>query len=178
MRVETAEKVNQLCNHAGPPGLVTRSQTCAVIAVEILVELDVILPLGIGLEFLYLSVNRSPARRIAQEDPRQPIGNFSRYLKEVHQIARSRWTLDFEVVSVIEIERQEGADEQRIHRHPYGTTPVRISAKHTGVGFGRQIVHAVFLAFDIDDIGMFVVKSRQCADSVRTEEFFFIEHAS
>src|SRR5271166_5817629 len=50
LRVETAEKFDQLCDHAGPTCLVAGPESRAVIAVEVLVEQDVILPVGIGLE--------------------------------------------------------------------------------------------------------------------------------
>src|SRR5258708_33399220 len=61
LRVETTEKLDQLCDHAGPTGLMAGPEARAVVAVEVLVEQDVILPLGIGLEFLRAAVHRPPA---------------------------------------------------------------------------------------------------------------------
>src|SRR5271167_5173961 len=97
LRVETTEKFDQLCDHAGPTGLMTGPEARAVIAVEVLVEQDVILPVGIGLEFLRASVHRPPAGFIPQEDPLQTVGNFPSYLEQVHQLARAGGTLDLEV---------------------------------------------------------------------------------
>src|ERR1700687_2314185 len=101
----------------------------------------VILPLGIGLELLRASEHRSPPRFIPQEDPFQTIGYFTGYLEEVHQLAGAGRTLDLEVVAVIKVERQHGADQQCVHRHPYGPTPVGVSSEHSGVGFGWQIFY-------------------------------------
>src|SRR5271157_1255756 len=137
LRVETTEKLDQLCDHAGPTGLMTGPEARAVIAVEVLVEQDVILPVGIGLEFLRAAVHRTPAGFIPQEDPLQTIGYFMGDLEQVHQFARAGGTLDFEVVTVIEIEREHGADQHHVYRHPYRPTPVGISTEHAGVGFGR-----------------------------------------
>ena len=77
LRVETAEKLDQLCDHTGPTGLMTGPEFRAVIAVEVLVEKDVILPIGIGLEFLYAAVHRPPSGFIPQEDPCQTISYFT-----------------------------------------------------------------------------------------------------
>ena len=52
LRIETTEKLDQLCDQAGPTGLTAWPRGRRRIAVEVLVEEDVILPLGIGLEFL------------------------------------------------------------------------------------------------------------------------------
>src|SRR5271165_6596202 len=62
LRVETTEKLDQLCDHTGPTGLMAGPEARAVIAVEVLVEKDVILPLGIGLEFLRAAVHRHAGR--------------------------------------------------------------------------------------------------------------------
>src|SRR5208283_3060042 len=101
-----------------------RPEAGAVIAVEVFVEQDVILPLGIGLEFLRATVHRPPAGFIPKEDPLQTIGYFMGDLEEIHQFARAGGTLDFEVVTVIEIER----------------SMARISTTFTGIHIGpRQL---------------------------------------
>src|SRR5208283_2145934 len=61
LRVETTETLAPLCDHASPTGLMAGPEARAVIAVEVLVEQDVILPLGIGLEFLRAAVHRPPS---------------------------------------------------------------------------------------------------------------------
>ena len=44
------------------------------------------------------------------------------------------------------------------------------------VGFGRQIGDTVFLAPDMDDVGMVGMVARQRADAVGAEEFVLVEH--
>lgn len=68
----------------------------------------------IGLEFLSSSVDRPSARLIPPEDSSQPIGNFTGRLKQVHQVARARRTLDLEGIAVKEVVLQQRANQQRI----------------------------------------------------------------
>ena len=70
-----------------PAGLVAGSQTCSVVAVEVLEEQDVILPMGVGLEFLRTSAYRPSAGFILQEDAGQPVGNLLGHLEQIHQLA-------------------------------------------------------------------------------------------
>ncbi len=152
--VQTAEKLDQFGNQACPAGLVARPQPSAVVSVEVLVEQDVILPLRTGLELLRASIHRRPARLIAQEASSQPIGNFSCHFKQIHHFARAGRTLNPEVVAAIEIEGQQGMDQQGVPWHPYGTPPVGVSTEPAGVGFCWKIVHSIFLAYHIEDVGM------------------------
>src|SRR5580704_479022 len=133
LRVDAAEQLDQLRDYAGPAGLMASSQAGAVIAVEIFVEQNVILPLRIGLELLRTSKHWPLTRPIPQENPLQSIRYFMGNLEQVHQLARAGRTLDLEVVTVIQIKRQQSADQQRVHRHPYRTAPVRVPSEHAGV---------------------------------------------
>ena len=153
-RIQTTEELDQFGNKTGPAGLVARPQPSAVVSVEVLVEQDVILPLRTGLELLRASIHRRPARLIAQEASSQPIGNFSCHFKQIHHFARAGRTLNPEVVAAIEIEGQQGMDQQGVPWHPYGTPPVGVSTEPAGVGFCWKIVHSIFLATHIEDVGM------------------------
>ena len=57
-----------------------------------------------------------------------------------------------------------------------GPAPVRVAAEHAGVGLGRQVGDAVFLAAGVDDVGMVGMVARQRADAVRAEELVLVEH--
>src|SRR5258705_7321416 len=153
------------------------SQARAVVAVEVLEEQDVILPLGIGLELLRTSVHWPTAGFIPQEDPLQTIGYFPGYLEQVHQLARAGGTPDLEIVSVIQIELKQRTNEQRIHRHPDWPAPVGVAAEHAGVGFSRKVIHAVFLTLDVYHVGMLVVIFGERPDPIGTEELVLIQHA-
>src|SRR5215467_1043090 len=59
LRVEYIQQLDQLCHHPSPAGLVAGTQPGAIVAVEILVEEDIIAPVWIGLEFFGTTVDGS-----------------------------------------------------------------------------------------------------------------------
>src|SRR5262245_4409141 len=152
--VQVAEDIDQLRDDAGPARLMAGSKARAIVTVEIFVEQEVIFPLRIVLKFLCTAVHRPPARPISQKDPSEPMGDVPGHLEQVHDLARTGWTLDFESVAVIQIERHQGADQQGVHGHPYRTAPVGVATEHAGVRFCRQIVHPIFLSIHIEEVRM------------------------
>src|SRR5450755_2725988 len=76
LRIEVAEQFDELRDQARPSRLMAGSQARAIIAVEVFVEEQVVLPQRIRLEFLHTSKYRTPARLVPQEDSFQPMGNF------------------------------------------------------------------------------------------------------
>ena len=57
-----------------PPGLVARAKTCPIIAVKILVEKDVVAPVGIILKLCDSAIDRAVPFFILQEDFDQAVG--------------------------------------------------------------------------------------------------------
>src|ERR1700745_67774 len=80
--VEAAEQFDQFSHQAGPSGLMTGSETCSIVTVEVLVEQDVVLPLRVCLEFLRTTVHRAPAGFIPQKDSGQTVGDLARDLEK------------------------------------------------------------------------------------------------
>src|SRR5262245_31808352 len=62
-------------DNAGPAGLVAGAEAGAVVAVEVLVEEDVVAPVRVVLELLGAAVDRPTAAGVAPEDRRETIGN-------------------------------------------------------------------------------------------------------
>src|ERR1700751_5704676 len=174
--VKPAENFDQLGYQSSPAGLVACSKPRSVIAMKVLVEKDVIPPLRILLKLLRPSIHRPPARWIAQEDSTQTIAYLLGDLEDVHHLARTRWALDFEAVAVVEIERHQGPDDQRVHGHPDWATPVGVSAEHSGVGLSRQVVHAILLPAHVDNIWMVLVVLGDRANAVITQELVLVQH--
>ena len=66
--VEVPENFDQRRDHPGPTGLMTGADAGAVVAVKILVEQQIIPPIGIALELLGSTEHRPMARLIAKEN--------------------------------------------------------------------------------------------------------------
>src|SRR6516162_9194486 len=75
------KQIENTSDNARPSRLMAGAQPGAVVAMEVLVEQDVILPVRIFLEFFRTSINRALAAGVAQEDARQSPGNLFRHLK-------------------------------------------------------------------------------------------------
>jgi hypothetical protein len=71
----------------------TGAQAGAVVAVEVLIEQQIITPVGIGLEFGRASIDREPAVFIPEKDAGETVGNLLGYFEQVHQVAGGGWTL-------------------------------------------------------------------------------------
>ena len=71
--IEKSKELDHLRHQPGPSRLVACTESCAVVGVEVLVEEDVVAPVGVGLELLRAPVDGPPAMFIAQEDAGKPV---------------------------------------------------------------------------------------------------------
>src|SRR5215467_277044 len=127
------KQIKTASNETRPPGLVAGSESCSVVAMEIFVEQDVILPMRIFLKLFGSSINRALAVLVSQENTGRPSSNFLSYLEQSHLPAGAGGAFDFEVVAVELIQVQQSAYEQAIHGHPHRTSPIGVSSEHSGV---------------------------------------------
>ena len=67
LRVKMSIDLNQPRDQAGPPGLVTGAESRAVVAMEVFVEEDVIMPMRIRLKFLHAAVHGTAAVLVRQK---------------------------------------------------------------------------------------------------------------
>src|SRR5262245_44381985 len=105
--VQACKQIKHTRDEPRPSGLVAGPKPGAVVSVEILVEQNVVLPMGVFLKLFGASVDRPLAVRIAHKDARQAAGKLFCYLEQRHVFSRTRRTLDLKVVPVelIEIEQ-------------------------------------------------------------------------
>src|SRR5258708_20403976 len=114
--VEEAKELDEFGHESCATGLVTGAQPGTVVAMEVFIEVDVVAPVGILLELFRATVDGSPAMRVAQENPGEPVRDFLADLEEVHEFAGSRGAFDFEVVAVIQIKPHRPPYTKRLHR--------------------------------------------------------------
>src|SRR6516162_1184563 len=95
------EVFDQTGDDTGPSRLVTGADAGPVVAMEVVVEQQVVAPIGIALKFFRAAKDRAPAGFVAEKDLAQPIGDLLSHLEQIHQPARTCRTLNLEVVSII-----------------------------------------------------------------------------
>src|SRR4051794_6631641 len=102
--------LDQLGDEAGPAGLVARAQARTVVAVEVLVEEQMVAPVRVDLDFLRPAEDRPPALLVAQEDADQPPGELVGDLIEAEELARAGRALHPEIVAVVVVELLDRLD--------------------------------------------------------------------
>src|ERR1700737_1921745 len=148
----------------------------AVVAVEILVEQQIVAPVRIGLEFLRPAEHRSATILPSSKEAAQTPGDLLADFKQGHLHARSGRALDRECVAVVQIKLSQRADQQRVDRHPDRPAPIGVAAKYPGAGFGGLVFHPVFRATRAEYIGLVAVSARQGPYAMLAEELVGIEH--
>ena len=107
--VQQTVQLDGLRHEPGPARLMARTQSSAVVSMEVFIEEDVIAPMRIALELLRAAVDRALALLIPEKYIGQPIGDLFAHLEEVHHLPRPRGALDLEVVAVVQVEIQQRA---------------------------------------------------------------------
>ena len=69
-------------------------------------------------------------------------------------------------------------DQQEIHREPHRPAPVRVPAEETGGGLSRLVVHTIFVAIDMQHIGVFAVMLGKRSNAVRGEKLVLVQHVA
>jgi len=110
--IKEAIEFDEFSHESGPPGLVTGAEPGTIVPVEVFIEEDVVAPGRIALEFFGAAIDGPPALRVAQENPSESVRDLLAHFEEVHELAGSRGTFDFEVVAVVQIEVQKRPDDQ------------------------------------------------------------------
>src|SRR5262245_60082673 len=113
-----------------PSRLVTGPKPGAVVAVEVLIEQDEIAPVWVLLKLSRTAIDRPSAILIFQKDAGPPPRDLLRHLIQVHLPPRARGTFDGELIAVVGVILQQGADNQGVHRHPDRPAPVGVAPKH------------------------------------------------
>ena len=97
----SAKELNQRRDRARPSGLVAGAEARAVVAVEVLVEEEVVAPVRVLLERLRAAVDRPSPGLVLEEDPREAIGDLLGDLEEIHHPAGARRAFHLEAVAVV-----------------------------------------------------------------------------
>src|SRR5215471_12591425 len=87
----TGTRVQELGDQSGPSGLVRSPDSAARVAVEVLVEMEVVAELAILLQLRIERVHLSHAGGILQENSRQTVRQLLRHLIDREKTARAGW---------------------------------------------------------------------------------------
>src|SRR2546429_9418087 len=98
----------ELRHQPGPAGLVRGTDTAAGVAVEVLIEEDVIPVVRVGVSALIEAVDRPASVPICKEQPSQTAGDLLGDLVEGRDVPRDRRAFDPGVITVVGMELLQG----------------------------------------------------------------------
>lgn len=127
---EVPQRLDYASDAACPASLVTSSNAGPIVAVEVFIEQNQVLPVGVVLKLFGTAVNGSPPRFILQENAHQPLTNAVGNFIQGDMLARACGVFHRKGVAVVAIELQQGPQQQQVHWHPNGTPPVGVAAEH------------------------------------------------
>src|SRR3989442_12315611 len=161
-----------------PTGLMAGSNADARVTLKILVEQKQIAPVRIRLENLQVAKSGAAAVTRAQEKVGQAVRKVPRHLPQWYGGSRAGGQLDFQTVPEVVVKLLQRFDQQEIHREPHRPAPVRVPAEETGGGLSRLVVHTVFVAIDMQHIGVFAVMLGKRSNAVRGEKLVLVQHVA
>src|SRR2546421_887849 len=160
-RISFSALLEELRDQPRPSRLVVRAHARAVVAVEVLVEQEVVAEVRIALQLLGLAEGRPAAVLIEKEDGGEAAGDLGRHLSERHLPARTGGKFDGELFAQVVVELLQRLDEQEVHGEPDGAAPVGIPPEEAAGRFRRLVAHAVFGAVDPQPVRLVAVHARE-----------------
>ena len=100
----------------------------AIVAMKVFVEKKQVAPVRIRLKFLCTAVHCTASILVALIDSCHPVDNLLAHFKQVHLHSRAGGALYLELIAVVVMKLLQRLDQQKVHRKPDGTAPVRVAA--------------------------------------------------
>jgi hypothetical protein len=116
--------LQQLCDQSRPARLMGRAEPTTGIAMEVLVEMNVIAEVWVVLDARSIARQRAAAVRITQKQTADAPSELAGHLMDREMPTGSRRALDEELVAVVMVKLLERFDDQKIERQPDRTPPV------------------------------------------------------
>src|ERR1700747_1364826 len=114
MGAHAGKQIETAGDHPRPSGLMAGAEARAIVAVEVFVEQDVVIPVRVFLKRLRSAVNRAQSAGITEENARKPASNFLCDFEQGHEFSRTGGTFDLEVISVKLIKVHQTPNKQAI----------------------------------------------------------------
>src|SRR3954449_1030120 len=174
---ERVWSTDQVGHDPGPARLVTGPQTCAVVAVEVLVERDVVAPSRVVLQLGDPSVAGAAAVVPPHEERDETLPQVLGTRAQRHRPTAAGRVLGLELAAERPRVSLEVAQQQEVDRHPHRSSPVRVAAEHPGVRLPGLVVDGDLPAGELERDGILLVELRQRPEPVRRQELVLVEHA-
>ena len=151
------------------------ADTAARVAVEVLVEMDVVAEVWVVLVARLVGEDWPSAVLVFKEYPRETRRELVRDIVDRSEVGRASRARDAKIVAVIVMKLLQRLDDEEVHREPDRPSPVGVSAEEAAVGLRRLIANREVHAIVAVDVGLFLVSTGQRSNTVRREKLRFVE---
>src|SRR5437016_2764213 len=177
-RMSLSALLEQLRHQARPSGLVVGADARPVVAVEVLVEEEVVAEVWVALQLLRLPERRTASVFIAQEDRGESSGDLRRDLGERELPAGAGGKLHREALAQVMVELLQRLDQEVVDREPDRPPPVGVAAEQPARRLRRLVADPIFGAVDLQHVGLVAVHAGERADAIRREELSLVQQAA
>ena len=136
-----AALLEQLGHETRPAGLVGCAYAAAAIAVEVLIEKQVIAEVPVALHPRVMRVYSARAVLTEQKDLRQSGRQFVCHVIQTDESTGARRTLDTELIAVVVMELLQRFDDEEVEREPDWSAPVGVTTEECTIGFRGLIAN-------------------------------------
>src|SRR5215470_2851606 len=155
--MDPRESLQATCDERGPTSLVTRAETMAVVAMEVLVEENEVSPVGPIRICAHIAVARTPPVRSGHKNPHETSRELLCDLPEIEEPLGARRTLHLQIAAVEVVVPLQRLDDEPVRREPDRAAPVRVAAEEACGRFTRGVLDDRSLV----DKGALLVDARQ-----------------
>src|SRR5581483_5970478 len=135
-------------------------------------------PVRIGLEFLVVAEHGASPLLISEKNAGKSPRQFGTYLPQVHHLPRTGGKLNLKAIAQVVVELLQRFNQQVVRREPDRPAPIGVSTEHAGRAFGGFIGDVMNRVVELQDVGMFKMKTRKRTDAKVGQELAFIQHYS
>src|SRR5258708_4346073 len=167
---------DQIGDESGPARLMRCAQAFARIAVEVLVEEQLIVPAWIVLKPGGIAEGGTVALVVVEEQREQATAELPRHLIEGEELPRARRTFDAEVITEVAGVASQCFDDDVVDRKPHRPAPVGVTAEQPARRLGRLIVDNRARRREVELERLVAMAGRHRTNAVWRQHAFFVEH--
>src|SRR5260370_127952 len=128
--------------------------------VEVFIKQNEVTPMRVAGVLVDLAVTWAFATFVRQKNTGKPERKFVRHFLERQHVSGADGTFHLERFAIEQVITLERFDDEKVDRKPNRPAPVRVATEKITRSFARNVINAVFVVADTENIRLFVMDTR------------------